>query len=168
MAERTRLKVLYVEDEPDLRERIRIVLEMHFETVVTAVNGREGVEMFRRAPIDIVICDIQMPVMDGLEMAAEVRALAPEMPIILCTAFTETAYLLKAIELGISAYVRKPLDCDELIKAIHRAGEPILQKAELRAARKHEQYSLELLLGSSAAMREVIRKVQLVADTNFP
>jgi DNA-binding NtrC family response regulator len=167
MAERTKLNVLYVEDEPALRERIRIVLEMHFETVATAANGKEGLEAFSRAPVDIVICDIQMPVMDGLEMAVGVREIAPEMPIILCTAFTETAYLLKAIELGISAYIRKPLDCDELIQAILRAGAPILQRTELEDARRHELASLELLLGASAAMQDVIRKVQLVADTGF-
>ena len=167
MADKAKLKVLYVEDEPDLRERIRIVLEMHFETVVTASNGKEGLELFRSELPDIVVCDIRMPVMDGLEMTEQIRKMAPGTPVIICTAFTETSYLLRAIELGVSCYVRKPLDCRELIEAISRAALPILQQKELEQSRDSEQASLELLLGGSPAIREAIRQAQRIAQSDF-
>ncbi len=161
------LKILYVEDEPKLRERIHIVLKMRFEQVFTAANGNEGLEAFFRERPDIVVSDIKMPVMDGLEMAMRIREVAPETPIILSTAFTETAYLLKAIELGVSAYVRKPLDCRQLVEAITRIAAPILQGIELERARHGEHASLELLLGDSPAMQDVIRKARRIAATDY-
>ncbi|MBJ6727664.1 sigma-54-dependent transcriptional regulator [Geomesophilobacter sediminis] len=167
MDDRLPLKVLFVEDEPDLRERIRIVLELYVQNVLTAGNGRDGVELFQRERPDVVVSDIMMPVMDGLELSRQIRAAAPEIPIILSTAFTETAYLLKAIELGVSAYLRKPLDCEELIAAITRAAAPILQRIELENARQREEASLELLLGGSETMRQVSRQAQRIAGTDF-
>lgn len=167
MVDKAQLKILFVEDEPDLRDRIRIVLEMHFEEVFTATNGKEGVELFSRVLPDIVVSDIKMPIMDGLEMTKRIRDIAPETPVILSTAFTETPYLLKAIELGVSAYVRKPLDCRQLVETITRAAAPILQRFELEKAKRREQGPLELLLGESPAMCEVIRQAQRVADSNF-
>ena len=167
MADRVRLKVLYVEDEPDLRERIRIVLEMFYETVLSCANGREGVELFERERPDLVVSDIMMPVLDGLEMTRRVREIAPETPVILTTAFTETSYLLKAIDLGVAAYVRKPLDCEELVATINRAAVPILQLGELEAAMRREQASLELLLGESPAMGQTVQQARRIAETDF-
>ena len=167
MADKADLKILYVEDEPDLRERIRIVLEMHFETVVTAANGREGLELFQRELPDVVVCDIRMPVLDGLEMTLGVRKVAPETPVILCTAFTEVSYLLKAIELGVSAYVRKPLDCRELVETITREALPILQQRELELSRNGERASLELLIGASPAIQDALRQAQRIAQSDF-
>lgn len=161
------LKVLYVEDEPKLRERICIVLRMRFQEVFAAANGSEALEIFSRERPDIVVSDIKMPVMDGLEMTMHIREIAPEIPVILSTAFTETAYLLRAIELGVCAYVRKPLDCRQLVEAITRTAAPILQRVELERARQGEHASLELLLGDSPAMQEVIRKARRIAGTDY-
>ena len=161
------LKILYVEDEPKLRERISIVLRMRFEQVFAAANGREGVELFSRERPDIVVSDIKMPGMDGLEMTMNIREIAPDIPVILSTAFTETAYLLRAIELGVSAYVRKPLDCRQLVETITRTAAPLLQRIELERAQQGEHASLELLFGDSPAMQEVIRKARRIAGTDF-
>jgi DNA-binding NtrC family response regulator len=167
MADRLPVTILYVEDEPDLRERIRIVLEMHFARVLPAADGKEGLEIFFREHPDIVVSDIMMPVMDGLEMTKRLRERTPDTPVILTTAYTETSYLINAIELGVSAYVRKPLDCRQLVDAISRAATPILQRVELEQLRQREQNSLALLLGESPAMKEVIRKAQRIAETDY-
>ena len=167
MQDKLELTILYVEDEPDLRERIRIVLEMNFEKVCVAANGSEGLDLFLHERPDIVISDIKMPIMDGLEMTRHIRDNAPEIPIILTTAFTETSYLLQAIELGINSYVRKPLDCRLLVEAITQSAKPILQKMDLDNARLREQASLELLLGESPLMQDVIQKARRIADTDY-
>lgn len=167
MSDKTRLKILFVEDEPKLRERVCIVLKMHFEQVFSAGNGEEGLELFTRERPDVVVSDIMMPIMDGLAMTKRIRDIAPETPVIFCTAFTETSYLLQAIELGVSAYVRKPLDSRQLVKTINQAATPILQRIELESARQCEQDSLELLMGNSPVMRGVIKQAQRVAATNF-
>ena len=167
MDDKVQLKVLYVEDEPDLRERVRIVLEMHFARVCTAANGSEALTVFAGESPDVVVSDIMMPVMDGLEMARRIAETSPDTPLIFSTAFTETGYLLKAIELGVCAYVRKPLDCRELIAAIVKAGTPILQSRELELLRQSEQLSLELFLGESPAMRQVVGQAKRIARTDF-
>jgi DNA-binding NtrC family response regulator len=167
MDDKVQLKLLYVEDEPDLRERIRIVLEMQFQTVLTAANGSEGVELFTRERPDVVVSDIMMPVLDGVEMTRRIRELRPDTPVIFSTAFTETGYLLKAIELGVCAYVRKPLDCRELIAAIVKAATPILQRAELEQLRERNQASLEFFLGESEPMQRVVKQAQVIARSDF-
>jgi DNA-binding NtrC family response regulator len=167
MDEKLQLKILYVEDEPDLRERIRIVLEMYFTEVYTAANGLEGLDTFKRACPDLVVSDIMMPVMDGIEMVRHIRELDHDIPVVFSTAFTETAYLLKAIELGVSAYVRKPLDCRELVVTISKAATPVLQRVELERLRQGEQASLELFLGDSPVMGQVVRQARAIARTNF-
>ncbi|HJV64761.1 MAG TPA: sigma-54 dependent transcriptional regulator [Geomonas sp.] len=167
MDDKVQLKVLYVEDEPSLRERIGIVLEMNFSQVFTAANGAQAVELFSRELPDVVVSDIMMPVMDGLEMTRRIREINPDIPVIFSTAFTETGYLLKAIELGVSGYLRKPLDCRELVAAIGKAGTPALQRKELERLQEREHASLELFLGGSPAMEEVIRQAQRIASTDF-
>ena len=167
MGEKSPLKILYVEDEPKLRERLSLMLGMCFRTVCTAANGEEGLRIFSLERPDIVVSDIRMPVMDGLEMTRCIRQVAPKVPVILCTAFTETSYLLRSIELGVSAYVRKPLDCEQLIETIKETAAPILQGIELEIARSREQVSLEFLLGQSPAMSQVIGQARQIARTDF-
>jgi DNA-binding NtrC family response regulator len=167
MNDKVAIKILYVEDETDLRERIRIVLEMYFTQVIVASNGKDGLELFSLHLPDIVVSDIKMPVMDGLELTKRIRKIAPETPVILTTAFTETNYLLKAIELGVAAYVRKPLDCRLLVEAITRAATPILQKTALEEAKKQGEVPFAILLGDSPAMRDVIHQAQRIAETDF-
>jgi len=161
------LKILYVEDETDLRISIRMILEMYYETVLSCTNGMEGLAIFNREHPDVVVSDIMMPVLDGLEMARKIREISQETPVILTTAFTETAYLLKSIELGISAYVRKPFNCEELVAAINRLGAPTLQRRELEEAMRREYVSLELLLGESPAMRQTVQQAHRIAETDF-
>lgn len=167
MDDKLAIKILYVEDEPDLRERIRIVLEMYITHVIVAANGKEGLELFTHHLPDIVVSDIKMPVMDGLELTKRIRKISPDTPVILTTAFTETDYLLKAIELGVAAYVRKPVDCRLLVETITRAATPILQKTALEEAKKRGEAPLELLLGDSPSMRDVILQAQRIAETDF-
>ncbi|MFZ4860366.1 MAG: response regulator transcription factor, partial [Desulfuromonadaceae bacterium] len=93
------LSVLYVEDEPDLRAHVAFALRLHINSVLTAANGKEALAIIRSNRPDVVISDIRMPVMDGLELATSLRKEFPGLPLLFCTAFTDTDYLLKAIEL---------------------------------------------------------------------
>jgi two-component system cell cycle response regulator len=99
------LKVLYVEDDPDTRKQCSDFLTRPVGTLITASNGAEGLEAFIKNRPDIVITDIMMPVMDGLTMAKEIRGIAPTVPIIVITAFEQTDYMMRAINIGIDKYV---------------------------------------------------------------
>ena len=118
------LTVLYVEDDTDTREQFSEFLRRPVGTLITAANGVEGLEAFKKHLPDIVVTDILMPQMDGLTMAYEIRGIVPSVPIIVITAFEQTDYLLRAVNIGIDKYVTKPVNSylmfECLLECVHR------------------------------------------------
>lgn len=112
--------ILYVEDDPEIREGLMFFLNRRFDTIHVAANGREGLELYRKHKPGLVVTDIKMPIMDGLEMAEKIKAEDPMTPIVITTAFNDTPFLMKAIELKIDGYVKKPIEHGDLLDAIHR------------------------------------------------
>jgi len=131
------LSVLYVEDEQSAREILCSVFEStyRFGRFDAVENGERGLALFREHRHDIVITDISMPVMDGVEMAAAIRAINPETVIIVLTAHSGTRYLLDSIELGINNYVLKPVNYEKLFAAIDKSVSTIRLKR--RVASQH-------------------------------
>lgn len=162
-----KLSVLLVEDEESLRGETVAFLEMYCGRVIPAVNGREALALFTDEYPDLVVSDIRMPLMDGLELATRLKECSPDTPVIFCTAFTETAYLLKAIELGVSAFVRKPVDTDELISAITKAAVPLLQRREICELSAGLTASLTAHFGTGQVMKTLSEQVARVAHTSF-
>ncbi len=152
------LTVLYVEDDDLGRAQTEMFLKRRVGKLITAVNGAQGLELFRTQPIQMVITDVLMPVMDGLTMAEEIRKLSPTVPIIVTTAFEQTDYLLKSIELGIEKYVVKPIRIERLEHALldcaHRLlGEELFRQKlwlEAEAQRLKHQESLRILTSGIA------------------
>ncbi len=161
------LTVMLVEDEAELRRETVAFLELYCGRVIPAANGREALALFAVERPDLVISDIRMPIMDGLELAASLKKSSPEIPLIFCTAFTETVYLLKAIELGAAGFVRKPVDTDELLAVIGRAALPVLQRREIRGLSTELAAALTITLGNSPAQREVAKQAARVARSSF-
>lgn len=128
------IRMLYVEDEADTREVIVQALESEYPDILlfVAKDGAEGLDSFRANRPDVVITDVRMPVMDGLRMAGEIKALAPEVEIIAMTAHSETSFLLNAIEVGINHYVLKPTDYDKLFPAIEKSLEIVRLKRQVK------------------------------------
>ncbi len=108
------LSVLYVEDNAILQEKAASFFEKLFGRVYKAGDGHSGFELFKAHAPSIVITDIQMPLMDGLEMAQAIRAVDANAKVIITSAYDEKAYLLKTIELGLNGYLVKPLKVEEL------------------------------------------------------
>ena len=127
------LSVLYVEDDPFVRESLIRFLRRRFDTLHVAEDGRNGLELYTQHKPDLVISDIQMPVMDGLEMCRHIREIDREVPILITTAFNETSYLMKAIELGVDRYVKKPVVKEELLDSLYRSAQVLIQRKELEA-----------------------------------
>lgn len=112
------LTLLYVEDEASIREEMIEILELDFEDIHVAKNGQEGLEMFQKFHPDIVISDIQMPLMDGITMSQKILSIDSNAKIILTTAFNEQGFLDKATEAGIKSYINKPVNVSELFETI--------------------------------------------------
>ncbi|MBS4099584.1 MAG: SpoIIE family protein phosphatase [Sulfuricella sp.] len=127
------LSILYVEDDVETSRQFAHMLGKIVDTLYVANNGEEGVRLFREKAPDLVVSDVLMPGMDGLEMAQLIRAESPDTPIILTTAFNETKYLLRAIEIGIENYVLKPVDYSLLRRAIVRSAALLISRRELKS-----------------------------------
>ncbi len=103
---------LYVEDDPVTRDIMEKIMRLKMPDIdlLVAENGQEGLELYRKHTPEIVITDVAMPVMDGIQMAAEIKIVNPRAIIIVISAYSNTDYLLNSIEIGINHYVLKPID----------------------------------------------------------
>jgi response regulator RpfG family c-di-GMP phosphodiesterase len=149
------LSVLYVEDEEIVREEVARFLRRRFAQVDEAKNGAEGLELFEKNTYDIVITDIKMPVMDGLTMAEKIRAESDGMPIVIVTAFTDTDYFLKAIDLGVDGYVKKPINTSQLLSETYKATHSRFQEVQIAKAKNGTIKALTQIVGAlSRAIEE--------------
>jgi DNA-binding NarL/FixJ family response regulator len=112
-------RVLLCDDSPQIRELVRIVLELEGNEVVSeADNGRDAVDEAERLQPDVVVLDLSMPVMDGLEALPEVRRVAPGARIVVLSGFDNERLVSQAFALGADYYVPKGGDPDEIVDAV--------------------------------------------------
>ena len=129
-----KIRVLYVEDEGDILRFASMVLEDYVDKLFIARNGKEALEILKKENIDLIITDILMPKISGIELIREIKKNPLcDTAVIVATAHTETQYLLECIELRVDGYILKPIDVDELLKTILKAILPKFQASELRA-----------------------------------
>ncbi|HEB8484233.1 TPA: response regulator transcription factor [Campylobacter jejuni] len=120
------LIILVVEDEVKARESMINILSECFSKVIGAQNGDEGLKKFKKFKPDLVITDIAMPIMDGLDMAREIKEISDDVPIVVLSAYSEKERLLRSIDIGIDKYLIKPVDIEELFKVLdYLIGEKI-------------------------------------------
>ncbi|EAK0161942.1 response regulator transcription factor [Campylobacter jejuni] len=120
------LIILVVEDEVKARESMINILSERFSKVIRAQNGDEGLKKFKKFKPDLVITDIAMPIMDGLDMAREIKEISDDVPIVVLSAYSEKERLLRSIDIGIDKYLIKPVDIEELFKVLdYLIGEKI-------------------------------------------
>jgi len=130
--------VLYVEDTPTIIEIFSMILSQHFKKIYIQENGEDALKFYleNKDKIDLVITDINMPKMNGIEMSKAIKADNQEIPIIVTSAYDEKEYLLEAIQIGINAYVTKPLKLHSLLENISRVLEPKILKLKLESQQK--------------------------------
>ena len=120
------LTLLYVEDNIDAREATLLILEDIFEDIIVAVDGKDGLEKFKNNKVDLILTDIDMPYMDGLEMSKAIKQIDNNMSIIVLTALTDIKIIKKAIEIDIDSFINKPIeDIDILFHKIEQCAKKI-------------------------------------------
>ena len=121
------LKILYIDDESLIRENAVEYLSFYCDNVYEADNGINGLETYEKFQPDIIISDIKMPKLNGIDMVKKIRQQDKKTKIILATAFLETSYLLEAIELGLVKYLIKPITANKLLPVIKSCIEDIVE-----------------------------------------
>ncbi|MFZ2302960.1 MAG: SpoIIE family protein phosphatase [Gallionella sp.] len=129
------LTALYAEDNEVAREQVAHFLRKKYANVVLAANGQEALACYEKNRPDMIISDVMMPKMDGLEFSEIVKQRDPSMPIILTTAYNDAAYLHRAIDAGVDGYVLKPIDLDKLHAAIQKSADLLLKTRALEDSR---------------------------------
>ena len=127
-----RLTLLYVEDEDDIRDAFSSILSRFMKRVIVAKDGQEGLELFQKESVDLIVSDIRMPRMSGLEMVSKIREQNSEIPILFTTAFGDSEYLQDAIENGVDGYLIKPIDRNQLIAKLNKIADNLVAKYELK------------------------------------
>jgi len=111
--------ILYVEDEKNIRHEMSEILSLDYENIIIAENGQDGLRMYQEHNPDLVITDVQMPYMNGIEMSKAILEINKDAKIIVITAFNEDSYILKAKEAGIKNYINKPVNINDLFNSIN-------------------------------------------------
>lgn len=126
------ISVLLAEDELHARSFTEALLKTMVSKVYTVASGKEGLAVFEKVPVDVVITDIQMPQMNGLEMLRIMKERKPELLTMITTAYGETQYFMEAIELGVDRFLLKPFTADVLRDNINYLANIVLNAARLK------------------------------------
>ncbi|MFQ5829030.1 MAG: sigma-54-dependent transcriptional regulator [Candidatus Methylomirabilia bacterium] len=163
---RIRPVILVVDDDPGLRDSFRLILEDEYE-VLDVPDGAQALEVIRSYPVDLVLLDIRMPGMDGIEVLERIKALDEHVEVILVTAVQTVRPAVAAMKLGAFDYLTKPFEEDEVLALIRRAlekraleREVVFLRSEL--ARRHD---FDELVGRSPEMQKLYHLIAQVART---
>ena len=118
-------EMLIVDDEHRLLRVLRLGLPEHGFKVVTASNGQEALKVLFDKQIDVVVTDVRMPVMDGVELIYEMERLGIKLPIVVTTAHADIETAVKTLKHGACDYIRKPFSVEELVQSVKKAMEKI-------------------------------------------
>jgi EAL domain-containing protein (putative c-di-GMP-specific phosphodiesterase class I)/PleD family two-component response regulator len=158
------LRLLYVEDNEYARESTLEILSMFFHNIQVCENGEEGLEEFLKAQFDIIITDINMPKMNGLDMITEIRKHNSSIPILILSAYNDTEYYADTIKIGVDGYLLKPVDMTQFIDLIEKTVNNINKELELNDYRVNLENRVE---EQSLKLKESLYKDNTTGLYNF-
>ena len=125
------ISVLYVEDEDPTRCQIAQILSLFFKEVVTASNGLEALNLYKESPTDLIMTDLTMPQMTGLEMIKEVKKIESKQHIVVLTAHNSSENIMETMDLQIDGFLLKPMKMDRMLTLLYKVTHTInLEKSE--------------------------------------
>lgn len=154
------LSVLYVEDDDRLRLKVWSYLSKFFKSVVIAKDGQEGLDRYKQRSYDIVLTDIEMPKLNGLDMSQEIKKLNKNQKIIIVSAYSQSDIFLRTIKMGIDGYILKPFDYTQINESLYKVANSI------KESRENEKFKNRLLEMVEDKIKE-IRKLEKTKETNY-
>jgi two-component system response regulator PilR (NtrC family) len=158
--------LLIVDDEPSMRQLLSHVFGRAGHAVRTAENGGKALELLRQEPADLIISDVKMPDMNGIELLRQLREFLPDAGVVMMTAFATVETAREAFKLGADDFIQKPFDVDELKLIVEKALERLRLLQENRAFRRaqRERGRLDQIIGHSQKMQAVYQMIETVAQ----
>ncbi len=138
-----RLRALYVEDDNNIRNELSGLLSNFFDTVYTAVDGVDGLKVYNehKGDIDVILSDINMPGLNGIEMVKKIREVDPKIPVLFATAYSDNDYLSEAIKVRVYDYIVKPIDIRSLLGVMNDLANILYQEFMIEQQHKElEKY----------------------------
>jgi DNA-binding NtrC family response regulator len=166
--ENVMVKILLVDDEPSILSVLNTLLKEQGFAVTPAMGAEKALEFLRAEPFDLMITDVRMQPIDGLELLKKAKSMQPSLAVIMITAFGSVESAVEAMKVGAYDYVTKPFKVDELMITVQRALEyrrAISENLELKA-QLQARYGFENMVAESAAMRKICHMIQRVAPTD--
>ncbi|MDX2441843.1 MAG: sigma-54 dependent transcriptional regulator [Desulfobacterales bacterium] len=160
--------VLVVDDEKNYPLILSAVLEEEGFEVLTANSGREALEIQKTSDVDLVLTDMKMPSMDGIELLEKIKARDPDMPVIMMTAYGSVDKAVEAMGKGAYSYILKPFDNEKLVVYVNKAismYRVVKENRRLRDAVK-SQYSFGNIIGKSKVMHDIYENIRKVAPSS--
>ena len=160
-------KILIVDDDDQLRKSFTKLLREEGYRVDSTASGEEGLEMVRAISPDVVVLDVRLPGMNGLETFKGIHAFDPKLPVIFMTAFSTTETAIEATKMGAFDYVLKPFDIPDMLKTIQQALETgRFMRSPVDMGGAPEKTDRDSIIGRSEAMQQVFKMVGRVASTD--
>ena len=159
--------VLVVDDDHEMRALLRDVLEEHGYTVTLASNGQEALASLRDREYPVVLTDLRMKGMQGIELLTQIKQSWADTNVILMTAFGSVETAIQAMKQGAYDYLMKPVKNDDLLRATERGFREALLRSEINRLRREvgKEFSFSQILGKSKPMREVFELIRRVANS---
>ena len=160
-------RILVVDDEEQMRDLLVKVLERKGYQVSVCGNGADALAFLEREPVDLVVTDVRMPGLSGMEALRAIKELNPEIVVIIMTAFGSIDQAVQAVKEGAYDYINKPFKIDEMLLTIEKALEERRLRHEVSALRQElrTRYHFENLIGKSRAMQEIFGLIEQVAGS---
>jgi len=161
-------KILVVDDEAIQRDIVKDILEDQGYEVVTSESGQEALERIKTSPVDVILTDLRMPGMDGVELLETTREFDPEIIVVVITAYGSIKSAVDAMKKGAYHYLTKPLDKEQLTLIVQRALRTKQLSDENRSLRQElqERYEFHNIIGRSRNMQKVFRMIEKVAPSD--
>ncbi len=162
------LAILIIDDEPNLPHQFAHYLRKRGYEVYTASDGEAGLQELQKYTVDLVLLDVRLPRLGGLEVLTQIRKLDQDLPVVMLTAYGDVQTAVSAMKLGASDYLLKGFDLEELLLVVQRALGTSAMSRELRQLRRErsDNYHFNFIVGHSERMREVFDMVAKVARSD--
>ena len=169
MATDSNISILIIDDEADMCEMLSHVLNQAGFITYTAHDGNTGLEVFNKKSPNVVILDLRMPGMNGMEVLKQIKQTNSETPVIIVTAYGEIQSAVEAVKHGAFNYFNKPFDNEEVVLTVKKALEERAMRQEIRMLKTQLNFAMPLFeqMGNSAEIAKVNELVACVAPTSF-